>query len=316
MPGALTIVTHQALPNGAPDDQLLAAALGRDGIAVRFAVWSDHTVRWEVTPLAIVRSTWDYYRTPAQWSAWLSRAAQATRLANPDAVLHWNSDKRYLLDLARRGVSCVPTEVVAPAEEKGAAAAEADARPILTSLARRRGWLDVVVKPAVAASAFGARRFAGAALSDHGEAHLQTLLVHGAVLVQPYVSALEHTPERSLVYIDGRFAHAFTKPAFSTNATGTTEARLYTPTVEEQTLADATLAAARATLTDPSHAFDGELLYARVDIVPTPDGPLLMELELIEPDLALRLSAESTELLAKAADRALASARTASANRQ
>jgi glutathione synthase/RimK-type ligase-like ATP-grasp enzyme len=307
MQRAVTIVTHQALPNGAPDDRLLARALEHEDIAVRFAVWNDHDVRWETTPLAIVRSTWDYYRNPAQWSAWLACADRATTLANPAVVLHWNSDKRYLIDLARRGVPCVPTDVVTLMKDEGTARVEMHARPILASLAQRRGWRDVVVKPAIAASAFGARRFTDLELSNDGEVHLRALLVHGAVLVQPYVSALEHEPERSLVYIGGRFTHAFTKPAFSTDATGTTEARLHSPAIEEQALADAALAAARATLTDCSPPFNGNFLYARVDIVPTPDGPLLMELELIEPDLALRLSADSTECLAKAAARMLSS---------
>jgi hypothetical protein len=39
-------------------------------------------------------------------------------------------------------------------------------------------------------------------------------------------------------------------------------------------------------------------LYARVDLVPSEDGSRLMELELIEPDLALRLHPDATEAFA------------------
>ena len=43
-------------------------------------------------------------------------------------------------------------------------------------------------------------------------------------------------------------------------------------------------------------AVDGEVLYARVDMVPGPDGdPRIMELELIEPSLFLDHSATALE---------------------
>ena len=42
------------------------------------------------------------------------------------------------------------------------------------------------------------------------------------------------------------------------------------------------------------------LLYARVDIVSTDDGPAVIELELIEPALYLDTSPQSAEILARA----------------
>ena len=44
----------------------------------------------------------------------------------------------------------------------------------------------------------------------------------------------------------------------------------------------------------------GPLLYARVDLVPGPDGPLLMELEVTEPSLFLSHSSGAAERLAAA----------------
>lgn len=60
----VTIVTHAAMPNGTPDDVALAAALRERGHGARFAVWNDG-VDWGATPLTVIRSTWDYHRTPA-----------------------------------------------------------------------------------------------------------------------------------------------------------------------------------------------------------------------------------------------------------
>ncbi len=273
----VTIVTHAGLPQGAPDDRLLAEALRRQGAAVRFAVWDDGGVDWGASLVAVVRSTWDYHRAPGRWLAWVGAVDRATRLLNPPAVVRWNTDKRYLRDLMTCGVPCVPTEFV----ERGG--------ELLADLAARRGWSDVVVKPAVAASAAGVRRSTGMDLAEGGEAHLRGLLARGAVLVQPYLAAVERARERSLVFVAGEFAHAFTKPAFSANAAGSTAVMPHEPT-------EAELALARAAL----DAVPGQMLYARADLVPAKTGPLVMELELIEPDLGLRLHPDAADQLARA----------------
>lgn len=275
---AVTIVTHQGLPGGAPDDLVLVDALAVAGVAVRLAVWNDPAIRWSETPLAIVRSTWDYHRSPRRWLEWVERAAGETMLLNPAATLRWNTDKRYLRNMAEAGVSCVPTMFVEPGGGM-----------TLRSVMRDRGWSDVVVKPAIGASALGARRFVDGAAIAAGEKHLADLLTHGAALVQPYLATVETERERSLVFIDGLFAHAFAKPAFNTDAAGSTAFLSHVPSSAEL------VAAAEALAVSPDRP-----LYARVDMVPGPDGPLLMELELIEPDLGLRLNPGAADHLAEA----------------
>lgn len=274
----VTIVTHNGLPQGAPDDQLLADAFSRLGVSSRFSSWDDPGVCWSATPLTIVRSAWTYHRSPDQWINWIERVARETRLINSAAILQWNTDKRYLRSLAAAGIDCVPTHFVEPGETTS-----------LRSIMHERGWADVIVKPAIGASAAGARRF-NADLSDGtGEDHLAALLDGSAALVQPYQTAVESKRERSLVFIGGAFAHAFTKPAFNTDAAGRTALLLHEPTAAELTLADAALAAS------PDRP-----VYARVDMVPSLRGPLLMELELIEPDLGLRLDRTGPRKLAQA----------------
>ena len=92
-------------------------------------------------------------------------------MINDSGVVRWNSDKRYLLDLERAGVTIVPTQLVTRD------------RPVdLAGLCVARGWRDIVVKPAIGASAKGAERFTGAAVTARGgpaQAHLDALLIHG-----------------------------------------------------------------------------------------------------------------------------------------
>lgn len=278
MPPQVTIITHAALPEGAPDDQMLANALVAKGASVRFTVWNDSDVDWAATPLAIVRSAWDYHRSPDIWFAWIERASRSTMIVNPPEMLKWNTDKRYLTGLATAGVPVVPTVFLLT--EDGAD---------LSSILDERGWSDFVVKPAIGASASGVRRFCGPDARRCGSAHMEMLMQSEAVLVQPYLEALERERERSLVFINGDFSHAFCKPAFSTNATGGTKVTAHTPSKAELRTAGHALAVLNAVP-----------IYARIDLVPSEYSVVVMEMELIEPDLGLRIHPTAADRLASA----------------
>jgi hypothetical protein len=262
----VAIITHAGRPCGAPDDIVLAEALRELGARARFVVWNDRDADWSATPIAIVRSTWDYHLHPAAWREWLGTASQYTRLVNPVGLITWNTDKRYLLALRESGVAIVPTLVI-------------EHHAMLGELQQRidhERWGDIVVKPAIGASAFGAKRFGVLELAD-AVAHAEALAATGAVLVQPFQDAVLTERERSLVMLGGVFSHAFTKPAFDPGAAaGLRTDVAHTPSEAELVLADRVLSAVPEGPT-----------YARVDLVPGPSGPLLMELELIEPHLAL-----------------------------
>ncbi len=277
----VTIATHAEMPGGSTDDRLLADALAAAGARVRLSVWNDPDVDWSHSRRIVIRSTWDYHLDPVAWFRWLAAASSVSRVINDSGVVRWNSDKRYLLDLERAGVAIVPTEFVMRD------------RPVdLAALCAARGWRDIVVKPAIGASAKGAERFTHASIAAGGgaaQAHLDALLLHGHALVQPFQDAVNDARERSLVYIGGAFSHAFTKPPFLRGVGDGLGEQRHEPGAAERLLGDHALEAARGVAT-----------YARVDVVPTPDGPRLMELELIEPDLGLRLSPGSVEALAQA----------------
>jgi len=269
----VTIVTHAAMPDGAPDDVALAAALRERGCDARFAVWNDDGVDWSATPLTVIRSTWDYHHTPTAWAAWLRRVNTQTRTVNPASLVAWNSDKAYLLELERAGVPIIPTVLL-------------DGAIDLADKCRRRGWDDVVIKPAIGASSIGARRFQGGAIAVAGAEHGRALLSRGRALLQPYQAAIEIERERALVYIGGVFSHAFTKPGFHTALNGDALQR-HEPSPEEVRLGQQVIAA----LPEPASV-------ARIDILPGGNGPLLMEAELIEPQLAFHLRPQAADALA------------------
>ena len=262
------------------DEAPTLEALARHGLAARSLAWDDPAADFAVARLTVLRATWNYPERPADFRAWLERTAAATTLWNPLPVVRWNLHKGYLLDLARRGVPVTPTRLL-PA---GRPASFAD-------LVRQTGWADLVLKPAVSC---GSRLTFRVAADDAqaGDAALTRILAEGDALAQPYLAAVDGYGERALVCLDGEPTHAVRKsPRFSGQDESTSGALPIAPA--EADLARRCLAAVGA-----------DLLYARVDVAPGPDGtPVLMELELIEPSLFFPACPAALERFARAVKR-------------
>jgi hypothetical protein len=258
-----------ALPAGDGDDDGLVAALRQHGLHARWLSWDDpETLDADAV---ILRAAWDYIDRLDEFLAWTSRVHN---LLNPPQVVAWNTDKRYLADLADAGVATVPSRFFAPGEK----------------VRLPRG--EVVVKPAVGAGSVGAQRFTD---PDAARRHAAELQADGrTVLVQPYDPRIENG-ETALVFLGGLQSHAFTKgpilpppgqaPMFDESGTYAEESLTPAdPDFEVWDVGHAALAAAAEHLgTDV-----GELLYARVDVIGGPSDPQLLELELVEPSLGWR----------------------------
>lgn len=272
MTRSVALATCAQLPSGDEDATLAQAALAGAGIEASWHSWDDAAVDWSTFDLVVVRSVWDYPRDRDAFIAW---ARGVPRLANPAAVLAWNTDKTYLREIVEAGVPVVPTEWTNPGE------------PV------RLPGGEVVVKPSVGAGSIGAGRFGGDA---HGAARAHAATLHDAgrtVMVQPYLAHVDTAGETALIYLDGTFSHAVRKgamlPPSAVNelATGSS-AELFVPeciTAREPDAAERRLG--QLVLDVVRERFGAPLLYARVDVLPSADGPVLIELELTEPSLFL-----------------------------
>ncbi|UCF39765.1 MAG: hypothetical protein JSW43_08445 [Gemmatimonadota bacterium] len=280
------LATCAAMPGLYADDRYLLESLSRRGRAAAPAVWEDPHAPWEECGLCIIRSAWDYSYRRSQFLAWAERVGRVTRLWNPPSVVRWNTHKRYLGDLADQDVATVPTLCLT---------AGSGAR--LDELLRERGWGDVVIKAAVAQTGRYAIRV-GAGEVARGQAHLDRLLPHEDMLVQPWVPAAAGE-EVSLVFVDGEFTHAVRKHAaggeFLVHHDYGGSVRPTRARPAQMDLAERALAC----VSEP-------LLYARVDLVADGNGnPMVMELELVEPELFFRYSPAAVERLAGAVERDL-----------
>jgi len=245
--------------------------------------WDDGTVDWRRYDLVVLRSTWDYVTRRPEFLAW---ARSVPALANPAAIVEWNTDKRYLAELAAAGVPVVPTRYLDPTD------------PPWTPPAGG----EYVIKPAIGAGSVSTGRYDLADPEHRAIAfrHAARFRATGRVtMVQPYLAAVDTAGETGLVFLDGRFSHAIRKgPMLSGPDAGPTglyrpeEISARQPSAAELAVAEQALAAVPG---------DTPLLYARVDLLPGPDGaPVLVELELTEPSLFLGYAPGAATRLAEA----------------
>jgi hypothetical protein len=285
----IALVTCTQVAELEDDDQLLIDPLDEHGLLATPVIWDDPAVDWDAYGLAVLRSPWDYAPRRDEFVAW---AASVPRLANPAAVVEWNTDKQYLAELAAAGVRIVPTTWVSPD-------AAASWPPPTDG-----HW---VIKPSISAGSRDTGRYDMSRVDHREQArmHIDRLVDEGrTVMVQPYLEAVDTYGETALMFVATGsglgFSHAIRKGPLldgpDLGLPGLYKPEAITarrPSAAEQALAEQVLAAMPAGL--------GELLYARVDVIPGPDGaPMVIELELTEPSLFLGFAAGAPERFADA----------------
>jgi glutathione synthase/RimK-type ligase-like ATP-grasp enzyme len=269
------------------EDGLVIAALEKHGLRARRIDWATPNFDWRNARLLVFRTTWDYFERFEAFLPWLDATALQVPMLNPYALLRWSLDKRYLLDLAQRGVRIVPTKLV----ERGAHL------PLQHCFAEF-DCPELIIKPCVGGTARHTYRVRPDNLSEM-QALFQQLLAEEAMLVQPFQHSVPLRGEVSVIVIGGQVSHAVRKIAkpgdfrVQDDFGGTVQA--HQPSAAEQALAEQAVAACQ-----PRPA------YARVDIMEDNTGqPAISELELVEPELFFRFHPPAAAALAREIVRAL-----------
>jgi hypothetical protein len=264
----IALITCAEMPQLHPEDALLRGALSDRGIGNTPVVWGG-----EPDPKFhgwLMRTAWDYTSQPAAFRAWLA-CLPAPRTWNSPALMAWNMHKRYLLDLAEWGAAVVPTELFPQGSQEFPSP-------------RTGRW---VAKPAISAGSRGAVEGPW----DIVGPHLADLTNSQDALLQPYYEGVETYRERSFVFVEGRFLHGVTRTIALLEGRGVDQLH------DRVEPSEAEMAASLKVLA----CLDEVPLYARVDLIPDPEGrPKLLELEVIEPQLFLLEAPETAVALAEA----------------
>jgi glutathione synthase/RimK-type ligase-like ATP-grasp enzyme len=276
----LVFATCDQTPLLTADDQVLADALTLRGVDVTPIPWTelDPFALLDAPPI-LLRSTWDYHRVPTMFLAWLQALEDSGRRTwNPPSVARGNVDKIYLKALESAGIAIPQTRWLDRID--GAA---------IDAAMHEEGWPHAVLKPRIAATAYGTFLVdRHSALSDDD---LTPARSSGALLQEVVPEVIERG-ETSLVYFGGAFSHAVVKRAkdgdFRVQKDFGGSVALTTPSPSVHAFGDRVL----------THVPEG-CLYTRIDMVESSRGPLLMELELIEPELYFLVVPEAAARFAR-----------------
>lgn len=262
------------------DLPLLVAAATESGHHAELVNWDEPGVDWRSFDHVVVRSCWDYISRRKEFLAW---AHSIPGLQNPAHVLEWNTDKRYLVDLAEAGTPIIPTYWdVHEGDDIG-------------------DDLEWVCKPSVSVGSMNTARWSS---SEEVYAHSAAILGEGRTsIVQPYVQSVDSDGETAMLFIGGEFSHSIRKGQLLFAGEGINDERAGTESITPRapTAVQHEVAAETLAMVGRIMDLDAPLLYARVDLVTAADGsPLVIELELTEPSLFLPHSARGADRLIRA----------------
>ncbi len=264
------------------DDEQAIEPLAAIGWRASTVSWRQTDIPWEDFDAVIIQSTWDYWNDVPSFLEVLAAINRKTRLANPLDLVHWNLAKTYLIDIEAQGIGIVPTlwpDAIEP--------------PSFRAFFKCLETDELVVKPVVGANGEDAFRVSAADSTERLE-WIAGHFVGRGCMVQRFMSQVVSEGEFSLFFFAGEFSHAILKvPAsseFRSQEERGAEINLATPE-------DILLQRAREALS----GIDPQPLYARLDFVRDDRGDFaVMELELIEPSMYLRMDPEAPARFARA----------------
>jgi glutathione synthase/RimK-type ligase-like ATP-grasp enzyme len=277
----LALITWSGLPHGAESERLMLPHLVAADVQTEIVDWRTTDCDFSQFDLIVLRSCWNYHVHAAEFIDWLQRVGKITPVLNATNTVLWNHNKFYLRQVEALGIEIAPTIFVSHANALGA------------DLGTIQSWEKIVVKPAISASAHNTSLMDGAMFPGENEP------VRGMqgqpFLVQQFIPEIQTKGEISFVYIDGLFSHAALKrPAagdFRVQQEHGGTAESFRPSAPLRAQADK-IAAAVPQVRDS--------LYCRIDVIEKNCRLVLMELELIEPELFLGLAEGAAERFAKA----------------
>lgn len=248
--------------------------------------WRTPDVDWDRFDAVYLGTPWDYPEDVSRFIAVLERIDESRAvLVNELSLVRWNIPKTYLRDLETRGAEVVPSdwhEALEPGQ--------------LLTFFDRLSSDRIVIKPVISTNATDTFLLTRETARKTEKRLVQTFRKRPLV-AQPFVESIQVDGEYSLFYFGTEFSHAIRKTPkprdFRVQEEHGADIVSLTPEVALVECADRILR-----LVQPTP------VYGRCDLVRSSDGRfLLMELELIEPSLYLRMDAGAAERFAAAFDR-------------
>lgn len=268
------------------DADLAFPALEALGWTAEWQRWREPSVDWARWDAVYLAAAWDYPEDPAAFVAVLEAIERSGPvLVNSPELVRWNLSKTYLRDLESQGVRIVPSRWFP-------SYGDCDLENEFAGFDAER----LIVKPVISTNAMNTFLLDRSA-ADERRRELTEAFGERAFVVQPFMPAIQSEGEFSLFRIGDGFTHGILKRLRSGDFR--VQEEYGAELVPIALTAELEAAGERALAALPSRP-----LYARTDFVRDGAGRLcLMELELIEPSLYLRMDDKAPVRFARAFDR-------------
>ena len=261
----IALLTCRNRPDVNEKEQKLRLEISKE-LDVTVEIWNDPSVDWTSFDCLIFRTVWDYFEYPKEFAEWLERIEHLNiRTLNPLSIIKRNQHKFYLKDLQNQGVDIIPTVFIP--KNTG----------LDLSFLKEKNWEKAVIKPAISAGSYMMTLFSQSEITAI-EKEYTPIALERDLLIQPFMPEIQEMGEISILFFQGKYSHAVLKKPkgedFRVQSQFGGQYQAYFPNDSVKKTAENII-----------KTFGGDLLYARVDGILKERQFLLMELELIEPDL-------------------------------
>lgn len=272
------LLTCSKLPELMPMDKALIPKFHELGIEAIPVIWNETNVDWKSFDCLVFRNTWDYFEYPEEFNQWLDYIQMSNiPTLNSLDIIQWNIHKFYLKELQGAGVAIIPTVFIDTATKE-----------LDLSFLEEMNWNEFVIKPAVSGGSFHTERHVSGDWRDVQDRYRQ-LFPNQCLLVQKFESSILSSGELSMIFLDNVFSHAVIKTAQKGEFRIQTQfGGVYNPIVAT----DKQISVAEKII----KYIDKDLSYARIDGLIVDGEFLLMEVELIEPDLYMQFAEDQHSL--------------------
>lgn len=246
--------------------------------------WKTPGVDWNACDAVYIAAPWDYPQDLQRFIDVLGDIdASSAILVNDLSLVNWSIAKTYLRDLESRGAAIVPSRWF-----------DAWTDAALDGCFNAFGE-NIIAKPVVSTNATDTF-FLARPVAEEMRAQLQKTFAERPFVVQPFIDAIRSEGEYSLFYFGMDFSHAIQKVPkrgdFRVQEEHGAEIIAVEPEVVLRKTGDFVMS-----LVNPLP------VYCRCDFVRNSKGQfLVMELELIEPSMYLRMHKDAPRRFAKAFD--------------
>lgn len=278
-------LTMENLEGWSIDAELGFPPLQALGWTIDALPWRRENVDWGSFDAVYIGTPWDYPEDPEYFIEVLESIDRSGAvLVNDMALVTWSLPKTYLRDLEKKSVAIVPS-IWGERYQCG----------MLADAFERFAVDRIIIKPVISTNATDTYLI-GRDDIDAAEARLGERFRDRACVMQPFMGDIQSEGEYSLFYFNRQFSHAILKVPkagdFRVQEEHGAEIVAVDPQPALRESADRILK-----LVEPTP------VYARADLVRGPQGRFyLMELELIEPSMYLRMDAAAPERFARAFD--------------